>query len=115
MPGARGLQESPVGARYRAKQMFPRKTFTLKLRDRKLLLGQRTLIMGVLNLTPDSFSDGGKYFSAARAVRAAREMQRAGANILDIGAESTRPGSRAVSVAEELSRLLPVLAALREN
>jgi dihydropteroate synthase len=69
--------------------------------------------MGVLNLTPDSFSDGGKYFSAARAVRAAREMQRAGANILDIGAESTRPGSRAVSVAEELSRLLPVLAALR--
>jgi dihydropteroate synthase len=93
--------------------MFPRKTFTLKLRGRKLLLGPRTLIMGVLNLTPDSFSDGGKYFSAARAVRAAREMQCAGANILDIGAESTRPGSSAVSVAEELSRLLPVLQALR--
>jgi dihydropteroate synthase len=93
--------------------MFSRKTFTLKLRGRKLLLGQRTLIMGVLNVTPDSFSDGGKYFSAARAVHAARAMQCAGADIVDIGAESTRPGSSGVSVAEELSRLLPVLAALR--
>jgi dihydropteroate synthase len=93
--------------------MFPRKTFTLKLRGRKLLLGPRTLIMGVLNVTPDSFSDGGKYFSAARAVQAALAMQRAGADILDIGAESTRPGSSGVSVVEELSRLLPVLEALR--
>jgi dihydropteroate synthase len=93
--------------------MFPRKTFTLKLRGRKLLLGPRTLIMGVLNVTPDSFSDGGKYFSASRAVQAALAMQRAGADILDIGAESTRPGSSGVSVVEELSRLLPVLEALR--
>jgi len=93
--------------------MFARKTFTLKLHGRELLLGWRTLIMGVLNVTPDSFSDGGKYFSAARAVHAALLMQRTGADIVDIGAESTRPGSSGVSVAEELSRLLPVLEALR--
>ena len=93
--------------------MFARKTFTLKLPGRKLLLGRRTLIMAVLNVTPDSFSDGGKYFAAAHAVHAALAMQRAGADIVDIGAESTRPGSSGVSAAEELSRLLPVLAALR--
>ena len=69
--------------------------------------------MGVLNVTPDSFSDGGKFFSLARAVEGALAMQRAGADIVDIGAESTRPGSRGISAAEELARLLPVLRALR--
>ena len=69
--------------------------------------------MGVLNVTPDSFSDGGKFFSLARAVEGAIAMQRAGADILDIGAESTRPGSRGIPAAEELARLLPVLRALR--
>ncbi|MGB9435548.1 MAG: dihydropteroate synthase [Candidatus Acidiferrum sp.] len=69
--------------------------------------------MGVLNVTPDSFSDGGKFFTLKKAVGAALAMQRAGADILDIGAESTRPGSSEISVAEELARLLPVLQALR--
>jgi dihydropteroate synthase len=69
--------------------------------------------MGVLNVTPDSFSDGGKFFGVKRAVQHALAMQRDGADIVDIGAESTRPGSLAISAAEELRRLLPVLEALR--
>jgi len=69
--------------------------------------------MGVLNVTPDSFSDGGKFFRAADAVKAALAMERAGADILDIGAESTRPGSTGISGEEELERLLPVLQGLR--
>ena len=90
-----------------------RKLFRLTLPSRTLLLGQRTLVMGVLNVTPDSFSDGGKFYSVPRAVEAALAMQRAGADILDIGAESTRPGSSGISAAEELARLLPILEALR--
>lgn len=93
--------------------MFHRKHFRLRFPSRTLVLGERTLVMGVLNVTPDSFSDGGKFFSLARAVKEARAMQRGGADILDIGAESTRPGSRGISAAEELARLLPVLRALR--
>jgi dihydropteroate synthase len=69
--------------------------------------------MGVLNVTPDSFSDGGRFFTTREAVAAALAMQRAGADILDIGAESTRPGSAGISAAEELARLLPVLHDLR--
>ncbi len=93
--------------------MPPRKHFRLKLRSRTLVLGERTLIMGVLNVTPDSFSDGGKFFSLKRAVDGALAMERAGADLLDIGAESTRPGSTGISATEELQRLLPVLEALR--
>jgi len=78
-----------------------------------MALGERTLIMGVLNVTPDSFSDGGKFFSVKRAVDGALAMEREGADILDVGAESTRPGSAGISAAEELQRLLPVLEALR--
>jgi dihydropteroate synthase len=93
--------------------MLARKRFQLRLPSRMLVLGERTLVMGVLNVTPDSFSDGGKFFTVKKAVDAALAMQQAGADILDIGAESTRPGSAGISVAEELSRLLPVLQALR--
>ena len=93
--------------------MEKRKSYRLKLRSRTLVLGERTLIMGVLNVTPDSFSDGGKFFTVKKAVGAALAMERAGADILDVGAESTRPGSVAISAAEELARLLPVLEALR--
>jgi dihydropteroate synthase len=67
----------------------------------------------VLNVTPDSFSDGGKFFRVEDAVKAALAMERAGADLLDMGAESTRPGSTGISAEEELERLLPVLAALR--
>jgi dihydropteroate synthase len=93
--------------------MQRRKLYRLKLPSRTLLLGERTLVMGVLNVTPDSFSDGGKFFTVTKAVKAALVMQQAGADLLDIGAESTRPGSTGISAAEELARLLPVLQALR--
>ena len=93
--------------------MIRRKTFELKLRSGVLKLGERTLVMGVLNVTPDSFSDGGKFLDVKHAVQHALAMQRDGADIIDIGAESTRPGSLGISPAEELRRLLPVLRALR--
>lgn len=92
--------------------MSSRKIFRLKLRSGELVLGKRTLIMGVLNVTPDSFSDGGEFFDAKKAVAHALAMQSDGADIIDIGAESTRPGSQGISAAEELRRLLPVLEAL---
>jgi dihydropteroate synthase len=93
--------------------MHERKFFRLKLHTGTLQLGKRTLIMGVLNITPDSFSDAGKFFDVKQAVAQALAMQRDGADIIDIGAESTRPGSHGISAAEELRRLLPVLEALR--
>jgi dihydropteroate synthase len=93
--------------------MHKRKLFRLKLRSGILQLGERTLLMGVLNVTPDSFSDGGKFLDVRRAVSQALAIERDGADIIDIGAESTRPGSQGISAAEELRRLLPVLEALR--
>jgi dihydropteroate synthase len=74
----------------------------------------RTLIMGVLNVTPDSFSDGGNFLDVNTAVQHAREMARAGADIIDIGGESTRPGATTVSAEEELRRVLPVVERLRD-
>ncbi|MEJ7608105.1 MAG: dihydropteroate synthase [Bryobacteraceae bacterium] len=71
-----------------------------KLRARSLTLGGHTLLMGVLNVTPDSFSDGGKYFDPGQAAAHAIAMEEAGADIIDIGAESTKPGSVKVSEGE---------------
>lgn len=90
-----------------------RRHFVWKVAGRELLLGERTLLMGVLNVTPDSFSDGGKYADPDRAFARAIELEEQGADIIDIGAESTRPGSERVSEAEELRRLVPVLKRLR--
>jgi dihydropteroate synthase len=73
---------------------------------------RRPVVMGILNVTPDSFSDGGRYVTPAAALARARRMQEEGAAIIDIGAESTRPGAAAVSVQEELDRLLPVVEAV---
>lgn len=78
----------------------------------KFSLGQHTLVMGILNVTPDSFSDGGKWNEIEAAVKHAEEMVAAGAEIIDIGAESTRPGADFVSEEEEKERLLPVVKAL---
>src|SRR6516165_7102212 len=69
--------------------------------------------MGVLNVTPDSFSDGGKYSDPDRAFARALELEEQGADIIDVGAESTRPGSERISVAEEMRRLIPVLKRLK--
>ncbi|MDF2720160.1 MAG: dihydropteroate synthase [Paenibacillus sp.] len=86
----------------------------LRCRELELAIGERTLIMGILNVTPDSFSDGGRYDSVERAVRRAFAMVDEGADMVDIGGESTRPGFTKVSVEEEIDRVVPVIAALRQ-
>jgi dihydropteroate synthase len=93
--------------------MFRRKTFRLRLPSRTLVLGERTLVMGVLNVTPDSFSDGGLFLDADAAVARALEMELAGADLIDVGGESTRPGAESISASEEMRRVLPVLEKLR--
>src|ERR1700693_6176906 len=92
-----------------------RKHFEWKVRDKLIQLGERTLIIGVLNVTPDSFSDGGKYQDPDRAFARAVELEEEGADIIDIGAESTHPGSSRISEGEELRRLVPVLKRLRNK
>jgi dihydropteroate synthase len=93
--------------------MFQRRRFRLKLRSRTLLLGERTLVMGVLNITPDSFSDGGAYLDSEAAIARALQLEHDGADILDIGGESTRPGATSITAEEELRRILPVIQVLR--
>src|SRR5580704_11426118 len=93
--------------------MFRRRQFQLQLPASKLALGEHTLVMGVLNVTPDSFSDGGLFLNVDAAVAHAVAMEAAGADIIDVGGESTRPGSLAVSAETELQRVLPVLEKLR--
>jgi len=78
-------------------------------------LGKRTLVMGVLNVTPDSFSDGGLYLERERAVAHGLELAEAGADIIDIGGESSRPGADPVPVEEELQRVLPVIEGIRKE
>ena len=90
-----------------------RPMFRLPLRNGEVLeLGRRTLIVGVLNVTPDSFSDGGRHYERERAIERALEMQSEGADIIEIGGESTRPGAVPVAVETEMSRILPVLSEL---
>ena len=85
------------------------------LRDRILAIGARPLIMGIVNVTPDSFSDGGRHASTEAAVVHALELVRQGADILDIGGESTRPGAKPVALAEELLCVLPVIEILAKQ
>jgi dihydropteroate synthase len=89
-----------------------RRHYRINARDRILDLGPRTLIMGILNVTPDSFSYGGAFFDTGRAVERAWRIAEEGADILDLGGESTRPGSQGVGAAEELRRIVPILDAL---
>jgi len=93
--------------------VFRRKKFKWRLPSRTIVLGERTLVMGVLNVTPDSFSDGGQFLDTGAAIARALEIERAGADILDIGGESTRPGSSGISAQEEMRRVIPVLEKLR--
>lgn len=80
-----------------------------------LPIGQRTLIMGILNMTPDSFSDGGRFNNVERALTHAKEMIEAGVDIIDVGGESTRPGHDPVNVEEELERVIPIITALSQT
>jgi len=94
--------------------MVPRFHFTIPLPNgRTLRLGERTLVMGILNITPDSFADGGRHFDPGAAEAAAVDMQAAGADLIDVGGESTRPGSDPVPAEEEIARIRPVLERLR--
>src|ERR671918_2838320 len=86
----------------------------LRLPDRELPL-DRVVVMGVLNVTPDSFSDGGLWLDPESAIEHALEMEKDGAGIIDIGGESTRPGADPVAENEELRRVLPVVEALKER
>lgn len=95
--------------------MNPRREYEIRIGGRKVALGGRTLIMGVLNVTPDSFSDGGRYLDPARAIRQGIELARQGADWIDVGGESTRPGSQPVPAEEELRRVLPVIRGLRRK
>lgn len=90
-----------------------RKPIYWKLKSREIKLGDRTVILGVLNVTPDSFSDGGKFIDPERAYARALQLEEDGADVLDVGAESTRPGSKRISATEEMQRLSPVLKRLR--
>jgi dihydropteroate synthase len=101
-----------------------RPVFEWHLRSRIMQLGKRTLIMGVVNVTPDSFSDGGAHFDRDRAVEYALNLLRDGADIIDIGGESTRPGASvltgseakpAVTEQQELERVIPVIASLKQK
>src|SRR5262245_13669918 len=91
--------------------VHPRAT-VWQLRTRLLELPRRPLLMGIINVTPDSFSDGSKFFDVDAAVSRAHELVKDGANLLDVGGESTRPGAKAVSEAEELDRVMPVVRRL---
>ncbi|MFN3678580.1 dihydropteroate synthase [Thermosynechococcus sp.] len=83
--------------------------------DRAFVWGERTYIMGILNITPDSFSDGGDFFDPASAIAHALEMVAAGADVIDVGGESTRPGASEVPVSAELARVLPVIEGIRQQ
>jgi dihydropteroate synthase len=94
-------------------QSLPADDYVIKTRHGTLDLGGRTLLMGIINVTPDSFYDGGKRFDASKAIADGLALIEAGADIVDVGGESTRPGAPPVSAEEELRRVLPVVQGLR--
>src|SRR4030043_873195 len=89
--------------------------YPIRCRKRTLILGKRTLLMGVLNVTPDSFSDGGFFFDKEKAIAHGLRMVEEGADIIDIGGESTRPGSKPLELEEELRRVIPVIESLSKE
>jgi len=105
------LARLPIGSKV---SMF-RRAYVLQARDKRLELGRRTRVMGVVNITPDSFYDGGRFLERSKAVECCLQLVEAGAHILDLGGESSRPGSQPVSADEELERILPVLQEVRKQ
>lgn len=88
---------------------------TLNVKGEKLFIGKETILMGILNVTPDSFSDGGEFFDRERAIERGVEMEREGAHIIDVGGESSRPGAESISEDEERRRVIPVIKDLRKR
>lgn len=93
--------------------MSPGREMLLHLKNRDIDLEEKVVVMGVLNLTPDSFYDGGRYTREAQALRRVEEMIGEGADIIDVGGESVRPGAEPISLDEELSRVIPVIEKVR--
>lgn len=91
------------------------KETVMKIGSKSLIFGKKTYIMGILNVTPDSFSDGGDFVNVEKALEHAKEMIRLGADMIDVGGESTRPGFQPVSVKEELERVIPMVKRLSEE
>ena len=87
----------------------------MKIGNKEFVLGERTYIMGILNVTPDSFSDGGKFNELELAIKRVEEMIKDGADIIDIGGESTRPNFQVVEADEEIKRVVPIIKAIKEN
>ncbi len=107
-----GRREGPLGPLREAIERYRRREFLLRCRDRSIALSGTPRIMGILNVTPDSFSDGGKFASPERAVERGERMAAEGADIIDVGGESTRPGAVPVPEEVELLRVIPVVRAL---
>ncbi len=94
---------------------FSKTHYTIRCRKQTLVLGKRTLLMGILNVTPDSFSDGGLFFDTENAIYHGLRMVEEGADIIDVGGESTRPGSKPLELEEELRRVIPVIESLAKK
>ena len=115
---ANKIEKQPFGLSLIARDMseilvnIGRNEYIWKTSRGKLTLGHKTLIMGILNVTPDSFSDGGLFYSQQKAIEHGLQMAAEGADIIDIGGESTRPRAKSVSAAVELKRVLPVIESL---
>ena len=99
--------------RYNKQQMTNYQIEQTTIRERSFNWGERTYLMGVLNVTPDSFSDGGEFYASTAALAQAQRLVDHGADIIDVGGQSTRPGAAQISLEEELNRVLPVVSALR--
>ena len=99
--------------RYNKQQMTNYQVRQTTIRERSFNWGERTYLMGVLNVTPDSFSDGGEFYASTAALAQAQRLVDHGADIIDVGGQSTRPGAAQISLEEELNRVLPVVSALR--
>ena len=119
---AEGLMRQPFGLRRIGEEILevldalePSAGRILQLGEHTLELGSKTYVMGILNTTPDSFSDGGKRMTVERAVEHAWRLVEEGADIIDIGGESTRPGSTPVPAEEEIQRVVPVIEALGKD
>jgi dihydropteroate synthase len=118
---AKKIEKQPFGLNIISRDIqakiknLSQREYILKTSRRKIKLGQRTLMMGVLNVTPDSFSDGGLFYGKSQAIEQALRMVDEGADIIDIGGESTRPGSKAVPASVESKRVVPVIEALAKK
>ena len=87
----------------------------MRIGNKEYKLGERTYIMGILNVTPDSFSDGGKFNEIEAAVSQAKKLVEDGADIIDVGGESTRPGAEYVTEEEEIKRVVPIIKAIKKS